>query len=326
MPVTVQTGANQFTKSDITKYSLMMGGLNVTHDALKQYDPLIGGYYRLFMVRKPLWVDRYFSTGSGLNRFTAFKHILEYGNIGVSGINGTEMTFESLKGGYSGKEFEIPSYSSNGTNEFSVKVYEFSGSPIREVLDTWINGTSDENGGVTHYGGLIASGQVPYSQANQTAEFIYVLTDRTGMKVEFACMFANCFPKQVPMDHLNADAGEHSMTQLDISFTCTMYKGVDVTEKAKILLKNHQIMTNSLEFYTGLDLKDAAFTEKRGYNPKTGTLDSISGSKLGDGENEVQYRTALTNADATATSQNVNLEDYQRPTPSYTDIGNRTSI
>ena len=33
------------------------------------------------------------------------------------------------------------------------------------------------------------------SQSNHTAKFIYVVTDRTGMKVEYACMFANCMPK-----------------------------------------------------------------------------------------------------------------------------------
>ena len=37
--------------------------------------------------------------------------------------------------------------------------------------------------------------ELAYSQSNHTAKFIYVVTDRTGMKVEYACMFANCMPK-----------------------------------------------------------------------------------------------------------------------------------
>lgn len=37
--------------------------------------------------------------------------------------------------------------------------------------------------------------ELAYSQSNHTAKFIYVVTDRTGLKVEYACMFANCMPK-----------------------------------------------------------------------------------------------------------------------------------
>lgn len=54
MAITIQTGAHQYNDSNLQNYSLMMGGLNVTRGALDQYDPLVTGYYRLFMVRKPI--------------------------------------------------------------------------------------------------------------------------------------------------------------------------------------------------------------------------------------------------------------------------------
>lgn len=324
MPVTIQTGAHQFSNGDITKYSLMMGGLNTTHDVLKQYDPLTNGNYRLFMVRKPLWLVKYFGDDSK-SKFTAFKHILEYGNLGVSGIQSPSVEFAEVQGGYIGKSFSIPKMASDSTNELTVKVFELSGSPIREILHTWINGVVDLDSGLAHYNGLIAAGEIGYAQANHTCEFIYVMTDRTGMKVEYAAHLTNCFPTSIPSDHFNGDAGTHDIVQYDVAFNCTKHEGIDVNEKAKLLLKNNQIMTNSIEYFSGLSVTDINAT-KRGYNPLNGKLEDITGNKLAAGtKNEATYRTKLTNSDASATSQSVELNDYQRPTPSYTDIGNRTN-
>lgn len=324
MPVTIQTGAHQFSNGDITKYSLMMGGLNTTHDVLKQYDPLTNGNYRLFMVRKPLWLTKYFGADPK-SKFTAFKHILEYGNLGVSGIQTPQVDFGEIKGGYIGKSFSIPQGVSDSTNELTIKVFELSGSPIREILHTWINGVVDLDSGLAHYNGLIAAGEVGYAQANHTCEFIYVMTDRTGMKVEYACHLTNCFPTTIPSDHFNGDAGTHDIVQYDVIFNCTKHEGIDVNEKAKLLLKNNQIMTNSIEYFSGLSETDIKAT-KRGYNPKNGMLEDITGDKIAAGTKyESTYRTKLTNTTSSEVSQAVDTNDYQRPTPSYTDIGNRTN-
>ena len=164
--------------------------------------------------------------------------------------------FGEIKGGYIGKSFSIPQMATDGTNELTVKVFELSGSPIREILHTWINGTVDLDSGLAHYNGLIASGEIGYAQANHTAEFIYVMTDRTGMKVEYACHLTNCFPTQIPSDHFNGESGNHEVVQYDVVFNCTKHEGIDVNEKAKLLLKNNQIMTNSIEYFTGLNVSD----------------------------------------------------------------------
>lgn len=324
MAVTIQTGAHQYTNTNITKYSLMMGGLNTMHDVLQQYDPLTGGNYRLFMVRKPLWVDTYFGKDT-INKFTAFKHILEYGNLGVSGIQNAQVDFGDITGGYVGKKFNIAKTARDDTDELSIKVFELSGSPIREVLHTWINGTVDLDTGFAHYNGMIASGEIGFSQANHTCEFIYVVTDRTGMKVEYACHLTNCFPKEIPNDQFNGEAGQHEIVQYEVKFDCTKHEGIDVNEKAKILLKNHQIMTNSIEYYTGLNASDMA-GNPTGYNPNTGMLETLTiGNKtetsLANSNNSKQvdtYRTFISNSDEQKEAQTL----YN----TYTDTGNNNSI
>ena len=264
-----------FNDADITKYALFLGGTNVAHDVLEKYDPLKTGYGRLFMVRKPIFVDKIFENTPMMN---IFKHILEYGNTAVSGINDVNVEFESLKGGYVGKSFEIPTYAQDNTNSFSVKVYEFSGSPIREVLHTWINGTTDLLTGLTTYHGLV-NDQLQAKQSNQTAEFIYVATDNTGENVEYACFLANCFPKQLNTDIFNYESGSHSLAETTIEFTCTKYESIHINKVACRLLERYKMLANSLNFYSGIT--DAEIGEGKYYNVKNGQIKD----RGGDGSN-----------------------------------------
>lgn len=262
--------------NSIKDYALFMGGTNVTHDVLSQYDPLKTGYNRLFMVRKPVWVAKYIPS-----KFDKFKHILEYGNVSISGLGDITVNTNQITGGYVGKSFEIPSYAEDGTNSFSVQVYEFSGSPIREVLHTWINGSTDLLTGLTTYNGEIDNG-IPINQANQTAEFIYVATDCSGREVEYACMFANCFPKGISLDPFNYNSGEHNLVETTIEFSCTKYESIQINQIAKALLDKYKLLANSLNFYSGISVdeikggenKELGLREGFGYNVSNGKLDT----------------------------------------------------
>ena len=317
MPITIQTGANTFNYKGITKYSLMMGGLNVRHDVLKAFDPLVGGFYRLFMVREPAWVKKYL----GRTRSAAFRHIIEYANMGVSGIDDITVDFDQISGGYAKRQFDIPKTISDGTESFSIKVMEFSGCPVREYIHTWANGTVDLNSNIAHYGGLIASGDMAFAQANHTAEFIYVVTDQTGMKVNYACMFTNCFPKKIPTSHFNAEAGEHNTAQLDLEFTCTKYEGPEVNDKANELLARHQIMVNSLEFCTNITTS-AARSNPKYYNAETGLM--TTGEKKDSKAYGKGYVTRVKRFSSGKQSLNKNYENkkgVRLTTPSYTYSG-----
>ena len=327
-PVTIQTGAHQFSGTgEITKYSLSMGGLDTRHDALAQYDIMTTKFYRLFMVRSPLIMLQYFGGDSG-SKWEAFKHILEYGNNGVTGLTDSEVQFAEVKGGFTAKTFEIPKSQENGQKDFTVKCYEFSGSIMGEILHTWVNMVVDEDSGFSHYNGMIAAGDIGFSQANQTAEFIYVATDRTGMKVQHAVHLTNCFPKKVPFEHFNADdPTSHDLVELDIPFTCTPRRGWDVNEKAKILLRNHQILTNSLEYHTGLDQYtpwiniEAPGKTKTGYNAATGNIEQINNNLKAP-----KYRVDPVKTDVENPGKNVGrFKDSSGTiftTPSFTNLGN----
>ena len=246
-------GNKKNTKLDsIQNYSLFLGGTNVTHDVLQAYDPLRTGFARIFMVRKPVWVDEYYKKDSSKD-FNTFKHILEYGNTAISGISDIQVETQTLQGGYTNKGFDIPVSVTDGTNRLTITVYEFSGSPVRSVLHTWINGTVDLMNGLSHYNGVTVegSGTMDKIEANQTAEFIYVLTDNTGMNVEYACLFANCFPLNLNLDPFNYQSGQHEIVSTPVEFTATKYESIQINTVAKALLDKYRVLGNSLNFHSG---------------------------------------------------------------------------
>ena len=257
---TIHTGAKTHESSNLMDYALFVGGLNVTNEVLRNYDPLRTGYGRLFMVHEPAWLAQ--SIG---NKLKKFKHILEYGNTAVQGIGDIEVNFNDYTGGYAGKSFSIPSVATDGTQTFTVNCYEFSGSPIREVIHTWVNGTTDLLTGLAHYNGHAAtygnkdgSSVLPVLQSNQTAEFVYVSTDVTGTMVEYACLFANCFPANVRNEQFNYTSGSHELVEYNVEFRCTKYESLQINKLGQALLNKYRVLANSLNFFSGINSSEYA--------------------------------------------------------------------
>lgn len=231
-------------KTDITRYSLFAGGLDMTNASLASLDPMITGYGRIFMVKKP----QFLQVSEYSEDLTIYKHIIEYGNTSVTGINDITVDTDSLSGGYSGKPADIVTSTKDDTSTFTIKVYEYSGSPIRKINHLWLTGIADTISGVTTYHDVDLTRQ----QSNHTAEFVYLSTDRSGMNVEYACLFANCFPKSVKEDQFNYEAGDHRLVQVDLEFACTKYESIAINNYAQQLLDKYRILRNSLNFNPGL--------------------------------------------------------------------------
>lgn len=273
---TIQSDIKNHKNNNLLNYALFVGGLNVTNEVLANYDPLRTGYGRLFMVRAPKWVEMYIP-----EKMKKFKHILEYGNTAVQGIGDIEVSFNDYTGGYAGKSFSIPSVATDGTQTFTVNCYEFSGSPIREVVHTWVNGTTDLLTGLTHYNGQ----DMEALQSNQTAEFVYVSTDVTGKNVEYACFFANCFPSNVRNEQFNYTSGSHELVEYNVEFRCTKYESMQINILGQELLKKYTVLANSLNFFSGIKASTIKAQKGTHYDVTTGTLtntgvDGSSGSPM----------------------------------------------
>ena len=226
--------------NQITNYSLFVGGLDTKRDVLNQYQPLKTGFARLFMIKKP----QFLANSEYNKKLTVFKHFLEYGNIAVQGNNNITMNFNQYNGGFVNRQLDMPNIAVDDTNELTISVYEYTGSPIREIIQLWINGVSDLRSGHAHYYGS----SLPVCPANHTAEFIYATTDPTGLNVEYAAYFTNCFPKEIKFDHFNYEAGTHDIVRLDLIFTCARHISPAVNVIADRLVKKYAVIVNSLYY------------------------------------------------------------------------------
>ena len=309
MATTIQSSIKSASVEDMTKYALFLGGTNVVRDVLSAYDPLKTGYGRIFMVHNPLWVAKYFN---GTNKFTNFKHILQYGNTQIQGLTDPQVNFNTINGGYNGKSFEIPAYATDDTNTFSITCYEMSGSPIREVIHTWINGTTDLLTGLSHYNGV----DLEKKQSNQTAEFIYVATDNTGLGVEYACMFANCFPRGINTDVFNYQSGQHELVETTIEFSCTKYESTQINKVAAALINRYRILTNSLNFNSGITTK----TLNGGNSNQNDSID-LKYTRYYDHKSNKMISGSNTNGSAKTTVNSFNSSSYAKgPASEFTDM------
>lgn len=294
--VGIQNGINtlQSKESEFTKYSLFLGGTNAKHDVLSHYTPLQTGYARLFMVRKPLFMDKTMKSS-----FNKFKHMLEYAFTSISGIGDISLESGKISGSYGGKEIAVPTMTKEGTTSFKVEVQELSGSPVREVLTAWINGIHDINSNQTHYNGYAKipgvttdNNCIDVNQANETAEFIYVVTDRTCVNIEYACLLCNCFPTGISRSHFDYKSGDHDVTTVSIEFACTLYESTQINKVANTLIRKNMVLSNSLNFHSGYSVADAKPIEATNGNSVTAYtnryIDIEDGTIKDGGNNNVE--------------------------------------
>lgn len=247
---TLQDNIRKCDNTEITNYAYWLGGTDTTNAALAQYDLLRTGYGRLFILRMPAFVEFLLE-----DETRVFKHMLEFGNVGISGIQGYTAEFASVTAGYVGNTVEIPTSVKDDTNSISIRIYETQGSLIRTYIDFWLTGVSDPYTGLSHYHGARDvdenSSSYVLSQANHTMEALYVATDPTGEQAEYVCLLTNMFPRSSDHSHFEYEPGSHDLVQLSLEFTCTKYMSAQINYIGTVALNKFAILKNYLNMYSG---------------------------------------------------------------------------
>ena len=250
---TIQTGvsvANEYMKRNTKNYnnfSYFLQGIDVTQQNLDQMTPYVPGIARLFMLTTPYWMETQFPTMT-----KNFKSYIETGYKSVEGIGDLDADFIEIEGGWAAQKFSNISQVRDNTDEITIQLYEQTGSPVREFIETWMTGTRDSRNGVAHYHGGIDAG-IDYSEKNHTAEFVYFTMDPTARKIEYACMFAHCFPTKSPRSHLNYTSGSRGEVLMDLSFKTTKYESRYVNDLAAYYLIRDKLTYNYLNFNPYVD-------------------------------------------------------------------------
>ena len=256
MAKTIQSNIKRNIK-DFSQYGLFMGGLDVTAKNIDQFDPLRGGYARIFITRMPRFMAHP-SMGYMPEESKRIKHLIELGFTRFDGINDMQMEVEDITGGYTGSKFQVPTVTRDDADGVTIAVYEMSGSPVREYMETWMTGISDPLTGLSHYHGMIDDTNLPFRASNHTMELFFVATDPTGRSnsIEYCCMFANMMPKSVKRSHFNYESGSHAAVSIDLEFTCTKYESPQINAIGKALLDKYAILQDYLNFFAKYDQGD----------------------------------------------------------------------
>lgn len=250
---TIQTGTITDTNKVLRKnrknfnnFAYFQSGIDVTQQNLDQMTPYVPGIAKLYMHRTPLFMEKTF------HDMTAnFKSYVETGFKTVSGIGDLSADFIDIEGGWANQRFSNISMVKDDTDEITIELYEQTGSPVREFIETWMTGVRDPRSGVAHYHGAFDLGDadaVEYSEKNHTCEFIYMDLDPTARFIEYACMFAHCFPTKVSKSHLNYSSGQRGEVLMDCSFKVTKYEGRYINDIAAWYLAQDKLSYNYLDF------------------------------------------------------------------------------
>lgn len=269
---TIQTNIKRNTK-DFAEYSLFLGGLDVSAKNIDQFDPLRTGYSRIFLIRLPRFMEEL-----DMDMAKRFKHFVEMGFVGVNGIGNTTMEYEAITGGYAGNKFDIPSVCRDETDGITIRMYEMSGSPVREFIETWMTGISDPLTGLSHYHGML-SDTLTYKASNHIMESFYLATDPTGIQVEYGCMLSNMMPKTSAKQHFEFEPGSHPAVQIDADFTATRYESPQINEICAALLDKFAILRDYLDFRSGY--QTSQITAMEGYSRNLDQWTPYDGSTNG---------------------------------------------
>ena len=265
-PITIQSNIKSNTKS-FDKFGYFLGGIDVTHQNLDMFTPYIRGVSRIFLHKPPAFMQERFP-----DMTRRFKTYLETGYTSLDGIGDITVDFTDFEGGFAGQRYSTVSLSRDETENITIQLYELTGSPIREYLDTWITGTRDPRSGIAHYHGVIAEkGADYYSEKNHTAEMFYVNLDPTAINIEYCAMFAHMFPTRVPKAHLNYEKGNRDNAQLEIEMRCTKYESPAINNIGAWYIANSNVNYNYLDFDPNVTVKGAGFNSGYTYDYGTGS-------------------------------------------------------
>ncbi len=255
MGKTIQSGAKTNTK-DFQNFSYFLGGIDVTDQNLDKFTPYIRGVSRIFLHKPPHFMNVLYP-----QQTKSFKTFVEAGYTRIDGIGDIDVEFVDFEGGFAGQRFSNVSVARDATENITMAVYELTGSPLREYIDTWVTGTRDPRSGIAHYHGAIKNKKVSYGEINHTAEFIYLNLDPTGLELEYTAMFAHAFPARVEKSHLNYETGERGNVLYELEFRVQKYESPAINDIGTWYLEASQVEYNYLNFKPNItkgDVNDRA--------------------------------------------------------------------
>lgn len=299
MAVSLQTGIREY-HGDLSQYTGMLGGLTPDIHTLRSLNPLTTNRVIVVMYRGPYFLMHYFGSDTNnaynpKNEFGQYKKIIEAYNTGITcNIGDAGLAPATLQGGFAGRSINIPTTQNQQSQQsIQIQVPEMVGRPVANFHNMWVDGIADPVTGLTTYHGLVAGSVdenlvpqrifAPNTGANalsstialepspawEVAEFLVIVLDRSGARVEAATMALGCVPSgKVGNQIFNSNAtGQSQIASLDLNFSCQFIQSAYVNDLASRYVEQFAIFGNSLNLNPGAG---DAFFDPNGPNPSNG--------------------------------------------------------
>lgn len=299
MAISLQTGIREY-HGDLSQYTGMLGGLTPDIHTLRSLNPLTTNRVIAVMYRAPYFLIHYF--GSDKNNaydpkgeFGQYKKIIEAYNTGITcNIGDAGLAPATLQGGFAGRSISIPTTQNQQSGQsIQFQVPEMVGRPMTNFHNMWVDGIADPVTGLTTYHGLVAGSVdenlipqrifAPNTGANvlsstialepspawEVAEFLVIVLDRSGARVEAATMALGCVPSgKVGNQIFNSNnTGQSQIATLDLNFTCQFIQSAYVNDLAARYVEQFAIFGNSINLNPGAG---DAFFDPNGPTPSNG--------------------------------------------------------
>lgn len=252
MAATIQTNAKVNTKN-YADFSYFLGGIDVTQQNLDQFTPYIQGVSRIFFYTAPFFMEKQYPQLT-----KNFRSLIETGYTRIEGVSDINVDFVDFEGGFNGDKFSNVSRVYDTSENLAISLYEQTGSPVREFIETWVTGTRDIRSGVAHYHGALSDypNLVMYGEKFHTCEFIYITMDPTAQELEYTAMFAHGFPTKVPKSHLNFEKGVRDNVSMELEFNVKKYESPAINQVGAYYLEASLIEYNYLKFTPNISQSD----------------------------------------------------------------------
>lgn len=204
-------------------------------DAVNLYlDPYVTGYAFIYWVDLPSWFEKD-------PDLKYFKQLTQKNFRSFQGVNGYDLNTIATQSGFAGNEMNYAGDVNRNNTEFSISHKEFSGGVMRKMYQKWFSLIRDPRTGIALYPKLYG---VDYGARNHTGQLLYIVTrpDVTNTDkqvVEYAALYLNVFPTNVPLDTLyNFEIGSQDSPTIEITFKGYQEAGPDVEEFAAEILRD----------------------------------------------------------------------------------------
>lgn len=208
-------------------------------------DPFVNGYAYIYWVSLPSW----FEQDADLKYF---KELTQKNFRSFQGVSSLELNTAQHQTGFAAREINVITGISPISSDFTLSHKEYSGGVMRKMYQKWITMVRDPRTGIALYPAIYKNSDgsaIEYGARNHTGQLLYInvrpdASNASGNIVEYAALYHNVFPTNVPLDTLyNFEIGSQDSPTIDINFKGFVEIGPAVEEYAAKVLRT-KILVN----------------------------------------------------------------------------------